>query len=322
MGDVPICTMLSGGIDSVLTTFYVFKNLDFKKINYQPTSYVFSVKGFDSIDVHKARLAASSFKKINLKLVEVQASREQIVEDTPRIIETFEMRKIKALSFYPLPIYWYLAPRMKQDGFKVTIGGHGVDELLGAYDSWKELDKPHEVQIRPVSRLAFINNIYSNMLKRASIIFMNRGPIEARFPFLNHEVCEYMLSIDKKWLQFSKHNAEILISLIDKKKLSTLDKVKNMLAVYLDSENEFEKNFSEKQKNDLRKIFWKFPLIVSSYIASEESFLEFDQVFNPKLRGQHGAGITSLEKDITIKYSNLGKSDSEIFKKISSKVFM
>ena len=61
MGDVPICTMLSGGIDSVLTTFYVFKNLDFKKINYQPTSYVFSVKGFDSIDVNKSLLAASSF---------------------------------------------------------------------------------------------------------------------------------------------------------------------------------------------------------------------------------------------------------------------
>ena len=54
---------------------------------------------------------------------------------------------------------------MRKDGFKVTIGGHGVDELLGAYDSWKELDKPHEVQIRTISRLAFINNIYNNMLK-------------------------------------------------------------------------------------------------------------------------------------------------------------
>ena len=140
MGDVPICTMLSGGIDSVLTTFYVFKNLDFKKIGYQPTSYVFSVKGFDSIDVHKARLAAAGFKKINLKLVEVEATGEQIVMDTPKIIEAFEMRKIKALSFYPLPIYWYLAPQMKKDGFKVTIGGHGADELLGAYDSWKELN--------------------------------------------------------------------------------------------------------------------------------------------------------------------------------------
>ena len=322
MGDVPICTMLSGGIDSFLTTFYVFKNLNFKKIGYQPTSYVFSVKGFDSIDVHQARLAASSFKKINLKLIEVEATGDKIVMDTPKIIKTFEMRKIKSLSFYPLPIYWYLAPQMRKDGFKVTIGGHGVDELLGAYDSWKELTKPHEVQIRTISRLAFINNIYNNMLKRASIIFMNRGPIEARFPFLNHKVCEYMLSIDKKWLKLSKQNADILINLIDNKKLSSLDKIKNMLSTYLDDENKFEDNFSEKQKNDLKKIFWKFPLIVSSYIASEESFLEFDKVFNPKLRGQHGAGITSLEKDITTKYSNLGKTDTEIFRKISSNAFM
>ena len=272
--------------------------------------------------MHKARLAASSFKKINLKLIEVEATGDKIVMDTPKIIKTFEMRKIKSLSFYPLPIYWYLAPQMRKDGFKVTIGGHGVDELLGAYDSWKELTKPHEVQIRTISRLAFINNIYNNMLKRASIIFMNRGPIEARFPFLNHKVCEYMLSIDKKWLKLSKQNADILINLIDKKKLSSLDKIKNMLSTYLDDENKFEDNFSEKQKNDLKKIFWKFPLIVSSYIASEESFLEFDKVFNPKLRGQHGAGITSLEKDITTKYSNLGKSDTEIFRKISSNAFM
>jgi len=321
MGDVPICTMLSGGIDSVLTTFYVFKNLNFKKIGYQPTSYVFSVKGFDSTDVRKARIAASGFKAINLKLIEVEADREEIVVDTPKIIETFEMRKMKALSFYPLPIYWYLAPRMHKDGFKVTIGGHGVDELLGAYDSWKELDKPHEVQIRTISRLAFINNIYNNMLKRASIIFMNRGPIEARFPFLNPKLCEFMLSIDKKWLQLTKINAEHLINLIDKKKLPSLNNIKNMLLVYLDNENDFEERFSEKEKNDLKKIFWKFPLLVSSYIASEESFLEFDQVFNPKLRGQHGAGITSLEKDITLKYSNLGKTDSEIFQKISSNTF-
>ena len=41
-----------------------------------------------------------------------------------------------------------------------------------------------------------------------------------------------------------------------------------------------------------------------------------------KLRRQHGAGITDLEKDITIKYSNLGKSDAEIFRKIASEAFM
>ena len=72
MADVPICTMLSGGIDSVLSTFYVFKNLNFRKIGYQPTSYVFSVEGFNSTDVEKARITAKSFSSIGLKLVEVK----------------------------------------------------------------------------------------------------------------------------------------------------------------------------------------------------------------------------------------------------------
>ena len=320
MSDVPICTMLSGGIDSVLSTFYVFKNLNFKNMNYQPTSYVFSVKDFKSTDLEKARIAAKSFREIDLKLIEVNSNKESIVEDAPSIIETFEMRKMKALSFYPLPIYWYLAPQMRKNGFKVTIGGHGVDELLGAYDSWKELNKPHEVQIRPISRLAFINNIYNNMLKRASIIFMNRGPIEARFPFLNPDVCEYMLSIDKKWLELNPINAEILLSLLEKKKLKTLENLKETLHSYLENPEMINEK-PETFNFDLKKIFWKFPLLVSSYFASEESFLSFDQVFNPKLRGQHGAGITSAEKDITLKYSTLGNTDTEIFKKMARDIF-
>ena len=211
---------------------------------------------------------------------------------------------------------------MREDGFKVTIGGHGVDELLGAYDSWKELNKPHEVQIRSSRRLAFINNIYNNMLKRASIIFMNRGPIEARFPFLNPKVCEFMLSIDKKWLQLNEFNAQILLKLIEKNKTNSLEHIQNILSDYLKNQLSFEKNFTEREIIDIKKIFWKLPLIVSSYYASEESFLKFDQVFNPKLRGQHGAGVTSVEKDITLKYSNLGASDTEIFKKMANNIFV
>ena len=322
MADVPICTMLSGGIDSVLSTFYVFKNLNFKKIGYQPTSYVFSVEGFNSTDVEKARITANSFSSIGLKLVEVKASREQIVNDTKNIIDSFEMRKMKALSFYPLPIYWFLAPQMRKDGFKVTIGGHGVDELLGAYDSWKELNKPHKVQIRSTSRLAFINNIYNNMLKRASIIFMNRGPIEARFPFLNPKVCEFMLSIDQKWLELSENNAEIVLKLIDNEKSDNLKNIKNLITNYLNNPVLFEEETNDQDKTDLNKIFWKLPLIVSSYFASQESFLKFDQVFRPKLRGQHGAGVTSVEKDIVSKYSNLGKTDTEIFKEIANNNFI
>lgn len=81
------------------------------------------------------------------------------------------------------------------------------------------------------------------------------------------------------------------------------------------------KNTDEKEKIDLKKIFWKLPLIISSYYASEESFLKFDQVFNPKLRGQHGAGVTSVEKDIVDKYSDTGKTDTEIFKQMAHNIF-
>ncbi len=322
MGDVPICTMLSGGIDSVLTTFYVLKNLNFKEISYQPTSYVFRVKNFDSIDVKTAEIATDGFKEIGLKLKVIEAEEKQIVKDMPKIVETFEMRQLKALSFYPLPIYWYLAPEMHNDGFKVTIGGHGVDELLGAYTAWKELKANHEAQIKLRSRKAFINNIYNNMLKRASIIFMNRGPIEARFPFLNHKVCEFMLGIDPKWLSLSKNNAEVMLKLMeDGNAKETLNKIYKNLNLYLNDENSFYKDLDPEEILDIEKIFWKFPLIASSYFASKESFLSFKDVFRPKIRGQHGAGITDIEPKIVQNYSKYGSTDTDIFKNISREIF-
>lgn len=323
MGDVPICTMLSGGIDSVLTTFYVLKNIDFNKVEYQPTSYVFRVKGFDSIDVKTAEIATKGFQKLGLKLKIIEASKNQIVKDMPSIVEAFEMRQLKALSFYPLPIYWYLAPEMHKDGFKVTIGGHGVDELLGAYTAWKELKTSHQAQIKLRSRKAFINNIYNNMLKRASIIFMNRGPIEARFPFLNHKVCEFMLGIDPKWLSLNNSNAEIMMKLIEESKIqNSIKTIYNNLNLYLKDEKLFFEQLSSEEIFDIEKLFWKFPLIASSYFASKESFLSFKDVFRPKIRGQHGAGITYIEPKIVENYPQYGNSDTDIFRNISKKIFI
>ncbi len=322
MGDVPICTMLSGGIDSVLTTYYVLKNINFKKVDFEPTSYVFRVKGFDSIDVKTAKVATAGFEKIGLKLKVIEAEENQIVDDMPRIVETFEMRELKALSFYPLPIYWYLAPAMTKDKFKVTIGGHGVDELLGAYTAWKELKTSHEAQIKLRSRKAFINNIYNNMLKRASIIFMNKGPIEARFPFLNHKVCEFMLGIDPKWLSLSKPNAEIMLNLIENSKDNNLlQTIYKNLSLYLNNDKDFFEKLSSEEVHDIEKIFWKFPLIASSFYAAKESFLSFKDVFRPKIRGQHGAGITNIESKIVKNYSKYGSTDTEIFKKVAQQIF-
>ena len=80
-------------------------------------------------------------------------------------------------------------------------------------------------------------------------------------------------------------------------------------------------NFLLKKFNleifDIEKIFWKFPLIASSYFASKESFLSFKDVFRPKIRGQHGAGITYLESKIVSRYNKYGSTDIDVFKNIS-----
>ena len=47
--------------------------------------------------------------------------------------------------------------------------------------------------------------------------------------------------------------------------------------------------------------------------AVSESFLPFHLLFNAKLRGQHGAGITDLEPMIVDRYSSYGATDGEIY---------
>lgn len=327
MGDVPICTMLSGGIDSLMTSYYVLSSIDFDKVNYRPTSYVFAIDDYESEDVRRAKIAAEGFKEIGLTLNEVRVPREQVIEDLPDIVEMFEMRKIKALSVYPLPIYYYLAPRMHQDGFKVTIGGHGVDELLGAYDAWKELRAPHHVQTQVRSRLLFMSMIYENMLRRASIIFMNRGPIEARFPFLQPVVCEYALGIDTKWLVMDTSNAETMLNLIDAKAgarsqwKNETKETYDYLVRYLDNNGNHPEGTSEHTITEIEKLFWKLPLIVAGMHACEESYLPFHCLLFPKLRGQHGSGLTSLESMVVQRYGDFGATDQDIFKKFVHQSF-
>ena len=160
------------------------------------------------------------------------------------------------------------------------------------------------------------------MLKRASIIFMNRGPIEARFPFLNHNICEFMLGIDPKWLSLNKLNAELMIKLIEDTRIQeSLVNIYKNLNLYINDEKTFFNELPPEEILEIEKIFWKFPLIASSYYASKESFLSFKDVFRPKIRGQHGAGLTYIEPKIVSKYYKYGSTDIEIFKNISQEIF-
>ena len=93
------------------------------------------------------------------------------------------------------------------------------------------------------------------------------------------------------------------------------------LNLYLKDEKTFYNDLPTEEIFDIEKIFWKFPLIASSYFASRESFLSFKDVFRPKIRGQHGAGLTYIEPKIVDNYPKYGSTDTDIFKNISQEIF-
>jgi hypothetical protein len=169
--------------------------------------------------------------------------------------------------------------------------------------------------------------IYENMMRRASIIFMNRGPIEARFPFLETQVCEFCLGIDPKWLSISPENVELLLTYIEERAGSSstwtehLTVIYDYMTKYLNGNGNHPEGTDENLACEMEKLFWKFPLIVAGMHAAEESYLPFHCLLFPKLRGQHGSGLTSLEPKIVEYYQDIGSTDTEIFKSIVKKAF-
>ena len=114
-----------------------------------------------------------------------------------------------------------------------------------------------------------------------------------------------------------------MLKLIEDAKIeNSISTIYKNLNLYLANEKAFFEDLSSEEIYDLEKIFWKFPLISSSYFASKESFLSFKDVFRPKIRGQHGAGITYVEPKIVEKYPQYGNCDTDIFKNISKEIFI
>ena len=169
--------------------------------------------------------------------------------------------------------------------------------------------------------------IHENMMRRASIIFMNRGPIEARFPFLETNVCEYALGIERRWLSISPENVEYLLDEMDKRTgpnhewTDQMHETHRYLSAYLDNNGKHPETADKAAVYEMEKLFWKLPLIGAGIHASDESFLPINVLFNPKLRGQHGSGITSLEDKVLERYRKFGSTDQEIFRQMVADAF-
>lgn len=201
IADVPVCCLLSGGVDSLITTYLVNKLLKQKGENL--TLYTFHIEEepiIEGTDLYHARIAAKALGLEN-NLIEVQISREEAVDALPEVIYSLEDKRSKDFNVYTAIYNHFLAKRIARDGFKVVFNGEGSDELHGSYGSWGSFKVESQEIMKPEFRLKMVNNLHKGVLMRTSKVMMYSGPLEMRTFFLSRNVAEYLVNIPSVFLR-------------------------------------------------------------------------------------------------------------------------
>ena len=148
--DVPVTSMMSGGIDSTLITA---KSKPFKSdINAFTISYQFS-----ETEVENASLLAN---KIDIEHHIKKVSDDEILEQLKENIQHFEE------PYSSLEVLMNAAEYAKNLGFKVVLSGNGADELFAGYSHSLKLDKWLSMRkFNFVRHFIFTNDDFSRKVK-------------------------------------------------------------------------------------------------------------------------------------------------------------
>lgn len=125
--DVPVGAYLSGGIDSSVITYEIFKKT---KKRYKTFSITFENKEFDESDYQKEMI-----RSINSEHFFLNITNEKIDKTFPEAIYHTERPVFRTA---PVPLY-LLSEEVRNNDIKVVLTGEGADEILFGYDSYKEL---------------------------------------------------------------------------------------------------------------------------------------------------------------------------------------
>ncbi len=187
MADVPLGVLLSGGLDSSLTSSIAARLM---KDSGQKL-HSFSI-GLDESapDLVAARKVA---KFLGTEHHEIHFTVEEGIEILKKLVwhlETYDVTSIRAST----PMY-FLSKAIKEKGVKVVLSGEGADEIFGGYLYFKNAPSPDEFQketIRRVQRLATADCL------RADKSTMAHG-LEARVPFLDKAFLEVAMETQAKY---------------------------------------------------------------------------------------------------------------------------
>lgn len=195
MSDVPYGVLLSGGLDSSITSA-IAKKFSEKRIESQdkekawwPQLHSFSVGLEGSQDLAAARKVADHIGTIHHEIVFTIQEGLDAIHDVIYNLETYDVTTIRAST----PMY-LMARVIKSMGIKMVLSGEGADELFGGYLYFHKAPNAkefHNETVRKIEKLHMYDCLRANKSLAA-------WGIEGRVPFLDKEFIDVAMNINPK----------------------------------------------------------------------------------------------------------------------------
>jgi len=199
VSDVPICTILSGGIDSVITTYIL------SRIKPDIEAFVVSMGDGDTKndDIKYARIAAKEFGVKLHEIILTEKDVEDAIEETLYVIEQSRWQNVgSAIAQIAL------SKKINELGFKVVFSGDLSDEIWGSYGHiqafhWRpeDYDKARRKLVEDVHKTNFLTTNQS---------IMWGGTVEVRTPYSWRPFVEYTLNIPPLYQKEGGHMKPLL----------------------------------------------------------------------------------------------------------------
>jgi asparagine synthase (glutamine-hydrolysing) len=193
MSDVPYGVLLSGGLDSSITSALAKKyaerriEADDKEKAWWPQLHSFSVGLEGSPDLAAAKKVANHIGTVHHEIQFTIQEGLDAIRDVIYQLETYDITTVRAST----PMY-LMARVIKSMGIKMVLSGEGADELFGGYLYFHKAPNAqefHEETVRKLSKLHMYDCLRANKSLAA-------WGIEGRVPFLDKEFMDVAMRLN------------------------------------------------------------------------------------------------------------------------------
>lgn len=195
MSDVPYGVLLSGGLDSSITSalakLYSEKRIETGDTQgaWWPQLHSFAVGLEGSPDLAAAQKVAKHIDSVHHEIKFTIQEGLDAIKDVIYHLETYDITTIRAST----PMY-LMARAIKAMGIKMVLSGEGADEIFGGYLYFHKAPNAEEFHKETVRKL---DKLYEYDCLRANKSLAAWG-IEGRVPFLDKEFMDVAMRLNPK----------------------------------------------------------------------------------------------------------------------------